>query len=73
MKMNKFWNKTDDKTVAINYCKKCGCELISTNKNKLCDNCQRKKVSKIKNGAGITLSVLGMTVLAVLGKGKYKK
>ena len=73
MKINKFWNKSDVKTGAIHYCKKCGCELISTNKNKICDNCKRKQVSKIRTGAGITLSVVGVVVLAALGKGKDKK
>ena len=32
----------------IRYCKKCGCELTSTNKKKLCENCRRDKNGLIK-------------------------
>lgn len=34
----------------IRYCKKCGCELMSTNKHKLCDSCRRKRAENIRNG-----------------------
>ena len=33
----------------IRYCKKCGCELTSTNKKKLCENCRRNKNGVVKN------------------------
>ncbi|WP_281817559.1 hypothetical protein [Vallitalea longa] len=39
------------------YCKKCGCELVSTNKRNLCANCQREKGKGIRNGI---LTGLGM-------------
>lgn len=55
----------------IRYCKKCGCELMSTNKHKLCDNCRRKRAEKIRNGVlgagGTALSVL----LFVVTNGKH--
>ena len=35
----------------IRYCKKCNCELMSTNKKKLCANCRKEKISNIRNGA----------------------
>ena len=38
------------------YCKKCGCELVSTNKYKVCDNCRRKSAEKIRN---IVLMIVG--------------
>lgn len=28
---------SNNKDPEIRYCKKCGCELVSTNKHKLCD------------------------------------
>ena len=34
-------------TAQVRYCKKCGCELMSTNTHKLCENCRRKKWEKI--------------------------
>ena len=33
---------SNNKDPEIRYCKKCGCELVSTNKHKLCDNCRRE-------------------------------
>lgn len=73
MKFNKFKKKTDDNTERIHVCKKCGYELTSTNKDKLCDNCRRQKASNIKKGATIALSLAGTVVLAVLKKGKDKE
>ena len=54
MKLSKLWKKTEDETVGVHYCKKCGCELTSTNKSDLCDNCRRIEASTLRNtGAGI--------------------
>lgn len=39
------------KDVEVRFCKKCGCELASVNRRKLCENCRRGRASKIKNGA----------------------
>ena len=56
---------------AIRYCKKCGCELMSTNKHKLCDSCRRKRAENIRNGllgaGGTALSFL----LIVVTNGKH--
>ncbi len=50
----------------IRYCKKCGCELMSTNKKKLCENCRRNKngtIRKISEAAGSALACLAGVVL----------
>lgn len=41
---------SNNKDPEIRYCKKCGCELVSTNKHKLCDNCRRERNANIRNG-----------------------
>ena len=55
----------------IRYCKKCGCELMSTNKHKLCDSCRRRRAENIRNAilgvGGTALSV----VLFVVTNGKH--
>lgn len=43
------------------YCKKCGCELMSTNTHKLCDNCRHTRNAKIRNDV-----IGGATVLGTL-------
>ncbi len=52
---------SNNKDPEIRYCKKCGCELVSTNKYKLCDNCRREKYANIRKGVvgigGIIISV----------------
>ncbi|MBP3761847.1 MAG: hypothetical protein J6I55_10340 [Ruminococcus sp.] len=50
----------------IRYCKKCGCELTSTNKKKLCENCRRNKNGVVKN---IGAALLGVAFI-VITKGK---
>lgn len=52
------------------YCQNCGCELISINKKKLCDNCLRKTNSRKKGALKVMGSVLGLTV-AVVTKNKF--
>jgi len=63
MKFNKFWTKPADETIGVRYCKECENELASTNKDKLCDDCRRKKASNIRNIAGVA----GTILLAGLG------
>ena len=56
----------------IRYCKKCGCELMSTNKKKLCENCRRNKngtIRKISRAAG---SALGLAGVVLFRKAKKK-
>lgn len=53
----------------IRYCEKCGCELMSTNKKKLCDNCRRTRDQNGKWVFGIA-GVLGTVVLTFITKGK---
>lgn len=55
----------------IRYCKKCGCELTSTNKHKLCDDCRRKRAEKIRNRAIGIGSTVGGLLLLVVTKGKH--
>jgi len=48
------------------YCKKCGCELVSTNNHKLCDNCRHSRNEKIRNGVvgvGGALLSIGLFVI----------
>lgn len=54
----------------IRYCKKCRCELSSTNKHKLCDNCRREHAVKIRYGAG-AVGTVGSIALFVITRGKY--
>ena len=51
----------------IRYCKKCGCELMSTNKNKLCENCRRIRNQKYKK-RGAVVAAIGGTVAAAIPK-----
>lgn len=53
------------------YCKKCGCELASTNKHKLCDNCRRKQVENIRNGVLGVAGTVGSVALFIFTKGKH--
>lgn len=55
----------------IKYCKKCGYELSSANKYKLCDNCRRERAAKIRNGALGVVGTLGSMALFVITKGKH--
>lgn len=55
-----------NKETQIRYCKKCGCELVSTNKYKLCDDCRRKRNANIRNGVlgvGGTLASIAVFVV----------
>lgn len=53
------------------FCKNCGCELVSTSKHELCDNCRRKRNGTIRDGAiGIASSLLGIAFL-IITNGKH--
>lgn len=69
-----YTSEMSEKT-EIRYCKKCGCELVSTNKNKLCENCRRNRNQTIKNTTlGIGCTVAGVVIFVVTGgKGGIKK
>ena len=69
MKLSKLWEKAEGGTVGVHYCKKCGCPLTSTNKDKLCDNCRRIKASTIRN-TGLGLSGLFLVAIGFLFKRK---
>lgn len=50
----------------VRYCKKCGCELASTNKHELCDNCRREKNKRIRE---FGLSFIGIAASALFAFG----
>ncbi len=62
-------NKSSDIN-KIKYCKKCGCELSSTNKYKHCDNCRRETTVKIRDGVIVIAGVLGSVAVVLMTKGK---
>ena len=35
-------------THEVKYCRKCNCELMSTNKKGICEDCRRKRNKKFK-------------------------
>jgi Zn finger protein HypA/HybF involved in hydrogenase expression len=70
MKLNKIWKKTEDRTAGVHFCKKCGDELTSTNKDILCDDCRRKKADKIRN-LGLTILSITLSGLVVLIKERF--
>ena len=53
------------------FCKKCGKELMSTNKKKICANCRNTRNSKIKKFLSVPL-VAVMSVTAYKFKGTKK-
>lgn len=54
----------------IRRCKKCGCELMSTNKRKLCEHCRRERAETIKTGVkAVGVAVVGG--LMFLARGKF--
>ena len=55
----------------IRYCKKCGCELVSTNKHKLCDNCRHERNANIRNGVMGAVGAVGSVALFIVTKGKH--
>lgn len=61
---------SNNKDPEIRYCKKCGCELVSTNKNKLCDNCRRERNANIRNDVLSVAGIVGSIALFIFTKGK---
>ena len=61
---------SNNKDLEIRYCKKCGCELVSTNKHKLCDNCRRARNANIRNGVLGAAGTVGSIALFIVTKGK---
>ena len=55
----------------VRRCKKCGCELVSTNKHKLCDDCRRDRNHKIGTGIKAGGAVLFSALVLVVTKGKF--
>lgn len=61
---------SNDTGSEVRFCKKCGCELVSTNMRKLCDNCRRERDSKIRNGVIGAVGTVGSIALFIITKGK---
>ena len=61
MKLKKLWNKKYENQEHLKFCKKCGVELVSSNKSGVCDNCKGKRISYFKKA----VSILGSAVLIV--------
>lgn len=56
------------KNITTRYCKDCERELMSSNKNKRCENCRRLRADKRKKALGIGSSAaLGIIALAKTG------
>lgn len=49
MKLFKRRKESSRKSSNTGYCKKCGCELVSSSKHKLCDHCRRERRDAFKN------------------------
>lgn len=54
----------------VHFCKKCGAELPSTEKSKLCINCRRKRGERIRNTV-FTIAIAAGSFL--LGKEHIRK
>lgn len=66
-------SKYDAMDTEVRYCKKCGCELASINKRKICDNCRRESAGN-RRKAGLTVGMgIGSLLLLVITKGKFGK
>ena len=59
---------SNNKAPEIRYCKKCGCELVSTNKHKLCDNCRRERNANIRNGVLGAVGTVGSIAQFIVTK-----
>lgn len=56
----------------VRYCKKCKCELTSTNKYKLCEDCRRKS-NRIKSGIIKSLLAVGGIALSAVAIVKHNE
>jgi|GEM_PF-925016 len=64
--------KNNDEVEEIRYCKKCGCELASTNRHKLCENCRRSRNKKIREWAVGGLGAIGIIIFAGKNLGELR-
>lgn len=71
MKMEEIMMSKYKEQSSVRYCKKCGCELVSTNKHKLCDNCRRERNANIRKGILSAVGTFGSFVLLIVTKGKH--
>ena len=74
MKMEEMMMSKNKELSSVHYCKKCGCELVSTNKHKLCDNCRRECRDNIKKGMGGLVGIGGIAVTVlpfIVKRGKH--
>ena len=55
----------------VRYCKKCGCELMSTNTHKLCDHCRRERARKRREGFLKLGAIAGGVFLTVVTKNNH--
>ena len=60
-----------NKELAKRYCKKCGCELSSTNRYKRCNACRRRAAETSKKilGVGVGVAVSGLFAFFKHGRG----
>lgn len=56
---------SNNKGPEIRYCKKCECELVSTNKHKLCDNCRRERNANFRKDVLGAVGMVGSIALIV--------
>lgn len=57
-------------TFEIRYCKKCGRELTSISKKKLCEHCRCTRNENIEKGL-LTIGSIGVVLLGTVIKGKF--
>ena len=65
--------KNNENEEETRYCKKCGCELASTNKHKLCEDCRRTRNKKIRDRIAIFVGVIGLGIVAQKNFGELKE
>lgn len=70
MNMEEIMMSKNEEQSSIRYCKKCGCELVSTNKRKLCDNCRRERNANVSEIICV-VGTIASSVLFFVTKGKH--
>lgn len=63
-------NKNNNDLKDSKFCSNCGCELVSSNKYKQCENCRRQKAGKLRTFLGLGSTVI-TTGLIIVTKGKF--
>lgn len=71
MKMEEMMMSKNEEQSDVRYCKKCGCELVSTNKHKLCDNCRRERNANVRSGILGVVGTVGSFAFFIVTKGKH--